>query len=185
MADDVLPSPTERRETRLLGALALTLTALATWQVAMQGEPEPPVALAQAVRPPGLPAAPDAAPRDTSEIVERPLFLQGRRRPSPISAAVAAAPPPPPPAPPPLARKYMLVGTLVIDGRPQAMLREIAGAGPTHRLRQGDTIDGWTLAAIEPRRAVRFAQGDTQEALRLAHPQVARAADDDDEEEDE
>lgn len=173
----------ERRETRLLGALALTLAALAAWQLAGGFEEDALPPIAQAVRPPTA-AGPAAAPdmRDTSAIVERPLFAQGRRRASPISAAIAAEAPveaAPPPAP--LAQKYMLVGLLVINGRPQAMLREIAGDGPTLRLRVGDPLDAWILAAIEPRKAAIFTADGGEERLRLAHPRAAIGVIDDEE----
>lgn len=175
----------ERRETRLLGALALTLAALAAWQITGTDDAESPTVIAQAVRPPTVATAVAAGPADTSEIVERPLFAPGRRRVSPIASAVAAPTAAPAPPPPPLAKKYMLVGILVLDGTPQAMLREIAGAGPTHRLRPGSTIEGWTLAAIEPRRAARFERPDGRETLRLAHPTAGGRPMDDDEEDDE
>jgi len=172
MAD---PTMRERRETRLLGALALTLAAMAAWQLAGGFEDDTAPPIAQAVRPPvAASAAAGPGARDTSAIVERPLFAQGRRRASPISAAIAAeAPAAEAPPPAPLAPRFALVGLLVIDGRAQAMVREIAGDGPTHRLRVGDPLDAWTLTAIESRRAAIFTADGGQETLRLAHPRAA------------
>jgi len=173
-------TPRERRETRLLGALALTLAGLAAWQLAGGFEDDALPPIAQAVRPPAATgAAVEPGVRDTSAIVERPLFTQGRRRASPISAAIAAeAPAATPPPPPPLAQKYALVGLLVINGRPQAMLREIAGDGPTHRLRVGDPLDAWTLAAIDPRKAAIFTADGGEETLRLVHPKAVGGMED-------
>jgi len=59
-----------------------------------------------------------------------------------------------------------------VNGRPQAMLREIAGDGPTYRLRLGDPLDAWTLAEFEPRKAVTFTREGAEERLRLAPPKA-------------
>lgn len=181
--------PRHRRETRLLGMLAMTLAALAAWQVLAVFD-DAPGAIAQPVRlPAAASAAGEAAAVDTAAITERPLFVPTRRRAMPIAAAVAAEPPPPPPVR--LASRFQLVGIVVTEGRAAALLRAGA-AGATVRVREGEAIEDWILAGTAPGRAAVFARGEERETLRLPRiaagsttPGAAPAAAMDDEEDDE
>jgi general secretion pathway protein N len=100
---------------------------------------------------------------------ERPIFSATRR---PPPRAVAAAPveevhaPPPKPveAPPPL----MLVGAVVGEGDAIAILVNRTDQKVV-RLRQGETLDGWSLTSVQPRE-VTFKQGDRSEVLALQRP---------------
>jgi len=101
---------------------------------------------------------------------ERPIFSATRR---PPPRAVAAAPvdevrPPAPPkpveAPPPL----MLVGAVVGEGDAIAILVNRTDQKVV-RLRQGESLDGWSLTSVQPRE-VTFKQGDRTEVLALQRP---------------
>jgi hypothetical protein len=82
---------------------------------------------------------------------DRPLFSPGRRPPPPPAAprVAAPAPPPPPPAPPDLA----LFGTLVDAAGGSAIVRPGPSEKPV-RVRIGDDVKGWTVAAIDARKIV-------------------------------
>ncbi|MCP3445703.1 hypothetical protein [Bradyrhizobium sp. CCGUVB14] len=102
---------------------------------------------------------------------ERPIF-SASRRPPPRAVAAAPAdevhvPPPPKPveAPPPL----MLVGAVVGEGDAIAILVNRTDQKIV-RLRQGETLDGWSLASVQPRE-VTFKQGDRSEVLALQRPE--------------
>ncbi|WP_027532011.1 hypothetical protein [Bradyrhizobium sp. WSM3983] len=105
---------------------------------------------------------------------ERPIFSATRR---PPPRAVAAAPaeeahaPPPKPveAPPPL----MLVGAVVGEGDAIAILVNRTDQ-KIIRLRQGESLDGWSLASVLPRE-VTLKQGDRSEVLALQRPDGSSA----------
>ena len=101
---------------------------------------------------------------------ERPIFSATRR---PPPRAVAAAPadeaqtpqlPKPVEAPPPL----MLVGAVVGEGDAIAILVNRSDQKVV-RLRQGESLGGWSLASVQPRE-VTFKQGDRIEVLALQRP---------------
>ncbi|MBR0973316.1 MULTISPECIES: hypothetical protein [Bradyrhizobium] len=104
---------------------------------------------------------------------ERPIFSAMRR---PPPRAVAASPveespaPPPKPvqAPPPL----LLVGAVVGEGDAIAILVNRMDQKVV-RLRQGESLDGWSLTSVQPRE-VTFKQGERSEVLALK-PQDAPA----------
>ncbi|RXT36755.1 hypothetical protein [Bradyrhizobium betae] len=106
---------------------------------------------------------------------ERPIFSASRR---PPPRAVAASPvdeaPPPPPrpvdAPPPL----MLVGAVVGEGDAIAILVNRTDQKVV-RLRQGESLGGWSLTAVQPRE-VTLKQGDRSEVLALQRPDAAATA---------
>ena len=102
---------------------------------------------------------PDAG--DFSETFERPLFSPSRRKfvppvaPPPVEVAVApvaqpAAPPPPEVAP---AVAPSLLGISIHGGAAKALLR-IAGAEAAVWYGNGETVDGWTISAIDKDEAV-------------------------------
>lgn len=85
-----------------------------------------------------------------AELTERPPFSPTRRPPLPR----IAIPPPPPaePAPPPRPKIRLFgVGVLQNGEAGQALLAR-DGSGKAEWLREGDTIDGWRLLSVEPRR---------------------------------
>ncbi|QPF93863.1 hypothetical protein [Bradyrhizobium commune] len=101
---------------------------------------------------------------------ERPIF-SATRRPPPRAVAVSPveethAPPPPKPAdaPPPLT----LVGAVIGEGDAIAILVNRIDQKVV-RLRQGESLDGWSLTAVQPRE-VTFKQGDRSEVLALQRP---------------
>jgi general secretion pathway protein N len=101
---------------------------------------------------------------------ERPIFSASRRPPpravaaSPVDETPAPPPPKPADAPPPL----MLVGAVVGEGDAIAILVNRTDQKVV-RLRQGESLGGWSLTSILPRE-VTFKQGDRSEVLALRRP---------------
>lgn len=106
---------------------------------------------------------------------ERPIFSATRRPPPRAVAAAPAeqpqAPPPPKPVegPPPL----MLVGAVVGEGDAIAILVNRTDQ-KIIRLRQGESLNGWSLAAVQPRE-VTLKQGDRSAVLALQRPEAVPA----------
>jgi hypothetical protein len=91
------------------------------------------------------------------ETVERALFTP-TRRPAPQLVAEAAKPR--------MQRgQFSLTGTLIVDGKPSAFLRETSG-GRSRRVSKGETINGLTVTDVQPDR-VKLAMGDEVEELVL------------------
>ena len=100
---------------------------------------------------------------DLSETFQRPLFTPTRRKfvpppvapPPPVEVAVApvapAPAPPPPEAPPAVAPS--LLGISIQGGAAKALLR-VAGSGAAVWYGNGETVDGWTVSAIDKDQAV-------------------------------
>lgn len=113
-----------------------------------------PQPLTLAVLPEYQPVVPADNQRDA---VERTLF-NPTRRPAPAAMAEAAKPR--------IQRgQFALSGTLLVDGRATAILRETAG-GKSRRVTQGETVNGMLVADIRPDR-VRLTLGDESEELAL------------------
>ncbi|SFV19244.1 hypothetical protein [Bradyrhizobium arachidis] len=99
---------------------------------------------------------------------ERPIFSASRRPPpravaaSPVEEVQAPPPPKPAEAPPPL---LLLVGAVVGEGDAIAILVNRTDQSIV-RLRQGDTLGGWSLTSVQPRE-VTFKQGDRSEMYLL------------------
>ncbi|HUD88798.1 MAG TPA: hypothetical protein VMR17_20310, partial [Xanthobacteraceae bacterium] len=97
---------------------------------------------------------------------ERPLFSPSRR---PPAVAVAAPPPAPPAAPPPKPvpdnPPLKLVGTVIGDGVSMGIFID-QGTKNVVRLRAGEGLAGWKLAAIEGRDAT-FEKDQRQVTLAL------------------
>jgi len=91
------------------------------------------------------------------ETVARTLFNPTRRPAPPVVAE----------APKPTMKRgqFALTGTLVVDGKSTAFLREVAG-GKARRVLQGESINGLTVAEVKPDR-VRLTLGDESEDLLL------------------
>lgn len=96
---------------------------------------------------------------------ERPIFSASRRPPPRAVAAspeeVAVPPPPKPAEAPPL----LLVGAVVGEGDAIAILVNRTDQSVV-RLRQGDTLGGWSLTSVQPRE-VTFKQGERSEMFSL------------------
>jgi len=94
-----------------------------------------------------------------SDAVERTLFNPTRRpAPSPVAAPESAKPK--------IQRgQFALSGTMIVDGKVTAFLREVSG-GKSRRVRQGETLNGMVVAEIKADR-VRLAVGDESEELLL------------------
>lgn len=100
---------------------------------------------------------PLTAPDANRDAVERSLFNPTRR---PAPAAVAEG------AKPRLQRgQFALSGTLVVDGKATAFLRETAG-GKSRRVAQGETVNGMIVSEISTDR-VRLTIGEESEELTL------------------
>jgi hypothetical protein len=92
----------------------------------------------------------------STEMVERTLF-NPTRRPAPVAVEASAGR---------LQRgQFALTGTLVIDGKSTAYLREVAGNKP-RRVLAGDKINGMLVAEVKPDR-VKLTLGDESEELVL------------------
>ncbi|MBK7791971.1 MAG: hypothetical protein IPJ62_05235 [Betaproteobacteria bacterium] len=92
-----------------------------------------------------------------TETTNRTLFNPTRR----------PAPPPVAEAPKPTIKRgqFVLTGTLVVDGKSTAFLREVAG-GKSRRVLQGQSINGLLVAEVKPDR-VKLTMGDETEDLVL------------------
>jgi hypothetical protein len=100
---------------------------------------------------------PAAAPEAARDVVDRSLFNPTRR---PAPAAVAEG------VKPRLQRgQFALSGTLVVDGKATAFLRETSG-GKSRRVGQGETVNGMVVTEIKPDR-IRLTLGDESEELTL------------------
>jgi hypothetical protein len=99
---------------------------------------------------------PTAAPATQQDIVERSLF-NPTRRPAPAAAAEAKKRLQP--------GQFVLTGTLIIDGKATAFLRENTG-GKSRRVAQGDQVNGMLVADVKPDR-VKLTLGDESEDLVL------------------
>jgi hypothetical protein len=91
------------------------------------------------------------------ETVARTLFNPTRRPAPPVVAE----------APKPTMKRgqFTLTGTLVVEGKSTAFLREVAG-GKARRVLQGESINGLVVAEVKPDR-VRLTMGDESEDLIL------------------
>ena len=129
------------------------------WGRALAPVPEP----AEAIAPKPVPVAvlPDftisGGLAARPETVARTLFNPTRR---PAPPVVAEAP-----RPTMKRGQFALTGTLVVDGKSTAFLREVAG-GKARRVLQGESINGLTVAEVKPDR-VRLTMGDEVEELIL------------------
>ncbi|GHE20914.1 hypothetical protein [Halomonas urumqiensis] len=84
---------------------------------------------------------------DYAAMVERPLFSETRRPPAPQVAEPAPVSPPRPAARP----DWRLVGVVIVDGQPRAVLWD-EREGRYLRLREGDVANGWTAVEVEAQR---------------------------------
>ena len=140
-------------------ALALVIAWEADWGRKWRRVPATdvvvvPQPVAIAVLPEYKPAATLATQRD---MVERTLF-NPTRRPAPAAAAEAAKKRLQP-------GQFVLTGTLIIDGKATAFLRENAG-GKSRRVAQGEQINGMVVSDVRPDR-VKLTLGEESEDLML------------------
>jgi hypothetical protein len=91
------------------------------------------------------------------DIVDRTLFNPSRR-PAPVVAAAGSKPRLQP-------GQFVLTGTMIIDGKATAFLRENAG-GKSRRVAQGEQVNGMLVAEVKPDR-VKLTLGDESEDLVL------------------
>jgi hypothetical protein len=114
---------------------------------------------------PMLPAAVHVALRPVPEFAaetSRPLFAPSRSN-VPLGPVADAPPPVPPPA---------LTGVIVGGSRAVALVK--GKDGKTSMIHIGDTVDGWVLRVIEPRRVEMERNGERQPVeLLFARPQAA------------
>lgn len=106
---------------------------------------------------------------------ERPIFSATRRPPPRAVAAAPAERPQAPPLPKPVEGPppLMLVGAVVGEGDAIAILINRTDQKIV-RLRQGESLNGWSLAAVQPRE-VTLKQGDRSEVLALQRPEAVSA----------
>jgi hypothetical protein len=100
-----------------------------------------------------------ALPRDLSPLFDRPLFSQTRRPPAepdtPPATEPAAATPP----------EFVLRGVIVSPQSRRALL-QTSGDGKLSRVREGETVEGWEVTAISPRK-VTLRQAENVIEIRL------------------
>jgi hypothetical protein len=140
-------------------ALAVLLLWQTDWGRAFARTP--PAETAVAPQPLTLALLPEYQPQASAEanrdVVERTLF-NPTRRPAPQALADTAKPR--------IQRgQFALAGTLVVDGKATAYLREVNG-GKSRRVSQGETINGMVVSEIKADR-VRLSVGDENEDLSL------------------
>jgi hypothetical protein len=140
-------------------ALALVIGWEADWGRKWRHVPVTDVAVvpqpvAIAVLPEYRPTATLATQRD---MVERSLF-NPTRRPAPVALADAAKKRLQP-------GQFLLTGTLIVDGKATAFLKEGAG-GKSRRVAQGEQINGMLVAEVKPDR-VKLTLGEESEDLVL------------------
>lgn len=139
--------------------LALVILWQVDWGRAFLRSPPPdasaaPKPVTLSMLPDYLPATSPDAHRDA---VERTLF-NPTRRPAPSAVAEAAKPK--------MQRgQFALAGTLLVDGKAVAFLREVNG-GKSRRVAQGDSINGLMVSEVRTDR-VRLSLGDETEELAL------------------
>ncbi|MFO1311900.1 MAG: hypothetical protein U1F41_07515 [Burkholderiales bacterium] len=139
--------------------LALLLAWQTDWGRAFGRKPPaeeaaPPQPLSLALLPEYQPAATLDKNKDA---VDRTLF-NPTRRPAPVAVAEAAKPK--------MQRgQFTLAGTIVVEGKTTAFLKEVNGGKP-RRVGQGETINGMTVALVGPDR-VKLTLGDESEDLVL------------------
>lgn len=97
-----------------------------------------------------------------TDLVERPLFFQGRRPPTQVDAAKPDKP-----------FDAQLHGVVAAPGGTLALLKE--KDGKYHRLREKEMLLGWRLAAIQPDR-VRLERGAEKMELLLQKPKPKEAS---------
>ena len=113
-----------------------------------------PAPLAVALLPEYQPAA---TPEKNKDAVERTLF-NPTRRPAPVAVAEAVKPK--------MQRgQFTLAGTIVVEGKTTALLKEVSGGKP-RRVLQGESINGMTVAQVASDR-VTLKMGDESEDLIL------------------
>jgi len=139
--------------------LALVIGWEADWgrkwrHVPVTDVPVVPQPVTVAVLPEYRPTATLATQRD---IVDRALF-NPTRRPAPVAAAAGAKPRLQP-------GQFVLTGTMIIDGKATAFLRESAG-GKSRRVAQGEQVNGMLVADVKPDR-IKLTLGDESEDLVL------------------
>ncbi|MFO1322728.1 MAG: hypothetical protein U1F15_01550 [Burkholderiales bacterium] len=139
--------------------LALVILWQVDWGRAFLRSPPPDVSAAP--KPVTLSILPDYQPAASPDVhrdaVERTLF-NPTRRPAPSAVAEAAKPR--------MQRgQFTLAGTLQVDGKSVAFLREVNG-GKSRRVAQGDSINGLMVSEVRTDR-VRLTLGDESEELAL------------------
>ena len=142
-----------------LAALAVAIGWETDWGSALDKRLQPPEAIApKAVVASLLPEyAIAGGVAASSEMVQRTLF-NPTRRPAPVAAPDGGSAQ--------LKRgQFALTGTMMVDGKSTAFLREVAGNNP-RRVGAGETINGLLVAEVKPDR-VRLTLGDESEELVL------------------
>lgn len=93
-----------------------------------------------------------------SETTSRPLFLAERRPPKSEPTSLPEAPLPAGPDP------SFSISAIIITDDEHAVLMEHPETGAINRLKEGETVAGWTLEQVAPDRAVFTKDGQTKEA---------------------
>lgn len=95
---------------------------------------------------------PELGPVEAFAVInERPLFLPERRPPAPSAD----------PAPEEEREEFALQGVMILPGGSTAIVRVI-GRDESVRLREGETLAGWTVARIEAERVILERGGESQ-----------------------
>lgn len=156
----------------LLAAVCLGLGGGLVWQLSA-----PPPSLDKSAPPAGEEAADDTDEADADEdtpqagddfslpplsnfsaIVERPLFVRGRRPAPPASETTTTATTEGP-------SPFVLSGVVIAGGRRVAFLQNRASP-KTLRVEEGETIEGWKVITIRPQ-MVTLSSGTNKDELKL------------------
>jgi hypothetical protein len=125
--------------------------------------PAPQQALADAVAVEPLPPEPVLSPAALdlfSEVIERPVFSPTRRPPE------APAPPAPERAPVKANLEFTLAGIIISEKGRFVLAVPKGNKGDVVRVGEGRSIDGWTVARVEPDRAL-FRRGEAESLMIL------------------
>ena len=161
----------------LLAGVALVLGSLLAWDWWGGGTEEAPqkaprgavVATVEAGKPAAAEHGADVHPLaslaldELGDTVRRPLFEKQRR---PVEAPKVAAPAAALPTRQADPSALTLQGIIFNEGGSGIALMRRTQTGQSVRLREGDTVDGWTVERIEAE-SVHLVQGDTRIALQL------------------
>jgi hypothetical protein len=152
------------RISALPGAVCLGLVLLIDNELTNPPAPpasQPPSADAVAVEPlPPKPVLSPAALDLFSAVIERPVFSPTRRPAEPPS------PPSPEPAPVEQDPEFSLAGIIISEHGRFVLAVTKGGRGDVVRVGEGRSIDGWTIARVEPERAV-LRRGETENLMLL------------------
>jgi hypothetical protein len=158
-----------------LAGLALLWRGMEQWQAERFAEiQQPSSSAADDATESQLPQLPGAAGEfDFSPMVERPLFMSTRRPPNPDADAEEQAEELPEPAPPAAEPQGVILTSVIFAGDERMAWFRDNGTGETLRLREGETLQEWTLSVVAADHVI-LELGGERLRLELRAPQPAQ-----------